>query len=83
MQGVRGGSGRALTKRAWIIPKKPEGRNKTNEKARKTSKGAGGAGQGGVDALTSERHGPIGTVREAESALCEKIGTWKHLRGET
>ena len=36
VQGVRGGgAGRALTKRAWIIPKKPEGRNKTNEKARK------------------------------------------------
>ena len=33
--GAGGGAGRALTKRAWIIPKKPEGRNKTNEKARK------------------------------------------------
>ena len=76
-----GGAGRALTKRAWIIPKKPEGRIKTNEKARKNKQRCRVRGR--VDAFASERHGPIGTVREAESALCEKIGTWKHLRGET
>ena len=63
------GAGRALTKRAWISPNKPEGRNKTNEKARKNKKRCTGCG--GVDALASKRHGPIGTGREAE------IGAYK------
>ena len=47
-QGCGGVFGRALTKRAWMSPNKPEEKNKKtrkSEKARKEEKGAGGAGR--------------------------------------
>ena len=37
-QGGEGVFGRALTKRAWIIPKEPEGRNKRKGKEKKNKK---------------------------------------------
>ena len=46
LPGGEGVFGRALTKRAWMPPNQPEEKNKTNEKARKEEKGAGGAGPG-------------------------------------
>ena len=45
--------GRALTKRAWSPPNQPEEKNKTNDKARKEEKGAGGVGGAGR-ALTKQ-----------------------------
>ena len=50
----QGCGGRALTKRTWMPPNKPEDKNKTNEKTRTEEKGAGGAG--GAGRALTKRH---------------------------
>ena len=64
------GAGRALTKRAWIIPKKAWRKEQDKRKGKEKQEKVQGV-RGRVDALASERHGPVGTDREAESALLD------------